>query len=365
MGVRRILYVDTGRSFGGAEQITLSLATSFAASGAEVKCVTVPGAELFRERLHQGGVETLELEEVDRLSRIRPLAAEVARFRPHVLHIHRTWPLSDRYASLAARGRGRTRVVTTEHVRFEGCGLRDRWIKRCTARFDETIIAVSRAVRESLIRYWRIAPTRITVVENGIDTDRFRRVGARPGEKDPFPPGCTHRIGAVGRLEVQKGMDVLIQAMARLRDELPGAFLLIVGEGSCRADLEQQVDRLGLGESVRFAGSVSDVLPILSRLDLFVLPSRWEGLPLTLLEAMAAGTPVVATAVEGTVEVLRDGKEGWVVPVENAEALARACVEALTRSDEKVRRAAAATERVRGRYSLERMIRQYGEVYEG
>ena len=198
----RILIVGTGKAFGGTERVALALAGAFAASGAEVRCVIDPGAAAFRERLRAAGVETVPIAEASTRALAVPLEEEICRFRPAVAHIHRNWPLADRYAAAAAARGGAGRIVATEHVRVEECGLRDRFAKRLLARRDDRIIAVSGAVRESLIRYWRIPGGRIEVIPNGIDTARFRDVPRM--DPDPFPEGAAPRIGSIGRQERQK-----------------------------------------------------------------------------------------------------------------------------------------------------------------
>jgi len=360
---RRILYVDTGRSFGGAERITLLLASAFAAQGAEVLCFASEKAETFREELRRSGVEAIPFQETDCLARALPFMRAAEEIRPDIVHVHRTWPLGDRFASLAAKRAGVRRVVATEHVRWESCGLRDRSTKRIVARFDDRIVAVSGPVRESLVRYWKIDPGRITIIRNGIPIGERREEGEEGGE-DPFPPWARVRIGAIGRLETQKGFDLLLDAFARLRQERPEAALLIVGEGSVRGELEEAARRLAFGEAVRFAGAVPDAGPFLRRFDLFVLPSRWEGFPLTILEAMAAGVPIVATAVDGSVEAIRHGTDGLLVPPEDAEALAKAMREALSDPAASRQRAEAARKRAKTEFSFERMLEAYRRVYE-
>lgn len=365
MNAPRILYVDSGKTFGGAEQITLALASAFAAAGAVTACVHLPGADQLRQELDRRGIGRYEAPEADRLTRQTPLTAVVRSFRPDIVHIHRTWPLSDRYATPAARRAGVSKVITTEHIRFEKCGARDRIAKRFLARFDSKIVAVSRAVAISLARYWRVDPDRVKVIDNGIDTDRFRPAASGSGQRTGlFPDRCSHRITAIGRLEEQKGFDLLIDAFALVRGKFTDPFLVIAGEGGLRPELEKRVRDAGVEDAVRFAGPVPDVLPLLRETDLFVLSSRWEGLPLTVLEAMAAGAPLVATAVDGTAEAVRDGEEGLVVPVDDIPALAAAMSAVLGDREAAAGRAAAARARVEERYSLRRMVDDYRMVYE-
>lgn len=363
MKTRRILYVATGKVFGGAERVTLSLASAFASSGAEVRCVIHPGVERFSKELGRAGVSVAPIPEAFSPFRMNPFIREVRAFRPDLVHIQRTWPLSDVWAAPAAYMAG-VRVITTEHVRWEGCGLRDRMIKRWIVSFDRKIVAVSHAVRESLIRYWKTSPSRVIVVENGIDTDRFARPEGGEALPGLFPARCPACIGAIGRLESQKGFDVLIDAMSPIRKRMPGAVLVIAGEGSLREELQKRVRRNGLEDAVLFVGVLSDIAPFLGSLDLFVLPSRWEGLPLTVLEAMAAGTPIVTTAVEGTAEAVRHEKEGLIAPIDDSESLAEACLSTLSDGEGTRSRVTAARNRVREKYSIERMVDEYRQVYE-
>lgn len=363
MTARRLLYVDSGRSFGGAERVTLSLASSFASEGSAVGCAIDPSAEAFAAELRRRGIEAFPLPEADRLGRAGALAACVRRFAPDIVHIQRTWPLSDRYASLAARRGGARRVVATEHVRWERCGLRDRAAKMALARLDRTIVAVSDAVRESLVRYWRVDSGRVLLIPNGIDTRRFGAPAPIAASRSR-PAGRGFRIGTIGRLEEQKGIDVLLDAFADIAREEPGAELVVAGDGSLRTDLERRASGLGLAGSVRFAGTIDDVAPLLASLDLFVLASRWEGLPLTLLEAMAAGVPIVATSVDGSAEAVRSGVDGLLVPPDDPGALARAILASLHDRAAAIERARAARGRASSIYSIERMVADYRRVYE-
>ncbi len=359
----RIQYVDTGSVFGGAERITLTLASAFQKEGAAVECVVHPESGRFIDALRERGLSTVPASEADRLSRIPPLAGAIARFRPHIVHIHRTWPLSDRYAAMAARQHGVPMVVTTEHVRYEGCGLRDRTMKRFLAPMDDRIVAVSRSVQRSLRDFWHVEEGRLTVIENGIDTKSFESPSADKLTSDLFPERTEFRIGAVGRLEEQKNFRFLVAAMPAILKAVPGACLVVAGEGSLKSALEAQAADLGIGPSVRWAGSLPAIAPFLAGLDLFVLPSLWEGLPLSLLEAMAAGVPIVATAIDGTTEAVRDDVEALLVPTGDPDTLATSCIRIHKESGLKASLVSNGRRRVKSLYSVDRMVDRYREIY--
>ncbi len=360
MKAERIQYIDTGRSFGGAERVTLALAAAFQDEGAVVECLIHPHADRFAEILGRRGIPHRPVVEANTIARIGSLASEFQRFHPDVVHLHRTWPLSDRYASPAAFYAGNFRMVTTEHVKFEQCLFRDRTAKKFLSAFDHKIVCVSDAVRQSLLQFWKIASSRLHIIPNGIDTGNFDR----KGEGLYFPPTCRFRIGAVGRLEKQKDFSTLIDAMPEILEKEPSALLVIAGEGSLRDQLLQKAVQRGVEKSIRLEGNIPDVALFLAELDLFVLPSLWEGLPLTILEAMATACPIVATAVDGTVEALRQGEDGLLVPPGDPAALAKGCMDVMGSREEARARGERARKRAVELFSLAGMVEGYRQVYE-
>jgi glycosyltransferase involved in cell wall biosynthesis len=169
----------------------------------------------------------------------------------------------------------------------------------------------------------------------------------------------------VGRLETQKGIDVLLAAFAAgAATTARPRRLWIVGEGSQRAALAEQVDALGIASQVRFAGAVHDAAPYLWGADGFALASRWEGLPLALLEAQAAALPVVAAAAGGIPEAIRDGTTGLLVPREDVPALATALARIESEPDLARRLGYEAARQAREEWSWERMVSAYEVLYE-
>ena len=197
----------------------------------------------------------------------------------------------------------------------------DRWL---LARFP-LVIAVSSQLRETLIRAGA-KPERVRTVLNGIDHRRFRRdpfqvpelrraLGLLPGEIG---------LGGVGRVEPQKRFDVLLHVLALLLPIRPNLRLFIAGEGSCRRQLERLAQELGITHACRFLGHRSDLDRIYPALDILVQSSDYEGTPNVVLEAMAFETPIVATDVGGTAELIQDNSNGLIVPPQTPDALARA-----------------------------------------
>lgn len=192
------------------------------------------------------------------------------------------------------------------------------------------LVAVSNEIRDELVGHGA-RPERVTTILNGIDHRRFGRDAARvEGVRRQLglaPDDVV--IGSVGRLEPQKRFDLLIDAFAALRREHPRLVLLIAGDGSLRQELAAQVARLGLGESCRLLGHCADVVEVHHAMDLFVQSSDYEGTPNAVLEAMALETPVVATNVGGTAELVREGLDGIIVQPGSAKSLVQALRAAL------------------------------------
>jgi glycosyltransferase involved in cell wall biosynthesis len=170
-------------------------------------------------------------------------------------------------------------------------------------------------------------------------------------------------LGTVARLEEQKGHEVLLAAVSRIIREIDDLTVLIVGDGPLRPVLEAQTRKLGLEKVVRFLGTRRDVPLLLRALDLFVMPSRWEGIPLTLLEAMGAGLPVVSTRVGRAGEIIADGVNGLLVPPGDPEALAAAILSACRRPEARRAWAEEARRTVVARYSLDHMLGQFADLY--
>jgi glycosyltransferase involved in cell wall biosynthesis len=294
------------------------------------------------------------------------LADALRSRRIDVLHSHLFY--SSLFASPVGRACGVPLIVETPHVRElwrRGRLKRSYVVDRLAARFVDRFIAVSRANARYLIEEKGLPAPKVVVVENGCDLRRFAAVpsaaAVRP-ELGLAGPGPV--LVVVGRLEPQKGHHVLLDALPAVRAEFPSARLVCVGEGAERTALEAQAARLGLNGCVRFVGFRPDVPRWLAAADVVVLPSFYEGLPLAAIEALAASRPVVATAVDGTPEVVVDGRTGLTVAPGDSRALAEA-IRRLLREPLLARRLAQAGRRwVEERFDEDRQVRLTEQVYD-
>jgi glycosyltransferase involved in cell wall biosynthesis len=239
-----------------------------------------------------------------------------------------------------------------------------RILYRLLAGRVTAIVAVSRAVRDSVLSAVGRIGHKITVIENGVALARFdfhfdrAVVRSRLGVAAPDPI-----ILAVARLAPEKGLQYLIEAFPAVLRDHPRARLLIAGGGKSRSELQALAARLNVTGRVRFLGPRDDIPELLAAADLFVLPSLKEGLPLALLEAMAARKPIVATATAGSSEVVDHGETGWLVPAADSSALASAISELLDDPAKRLALGEAAGRQVAERYSVERQAARYLALY--
>jgi len=234
--------------------------------------------------------------------------------------------------------------------------LMSRW---CT----DMVVSVSEADRRDAVAAGIVPPGRITTIQNGIDVSPSTPEG--PAARRAL--GLDARapvVGMVGRLARQKAPGDFLRAAALVAREFPAATFLVVGDGPLRATLEGLARELGIADRVRFLGFRDEVPVVLAALDVFALSSLWEGLPLTILEAMAAGKPVVATSVNGVAEVVQHGRTGWLVSPQQVEQLAAHIVTLLRDPGIARSMGEAGRRRVRERFSIERTVAELSDLYQ-
>jgi glycosyltransferase involved in cell wall biosynthesis len=367
MNQRRVAIqlISTG-GFYGAERALLELAGYLGDHGWESHVEALEGqgaAELVNRAAAQGlpaeaFVPNGRMALVPMLARLRRL---LRRHPCAVVHSHGYKP--DVLLALLRAPRHLACVATCHNWDSETLKLKllESLDKRALRRFDR-IVAVSTAISGKLID-GGVPRERVSVIHNGISLPRSG-AGARRTLRDEFgvPPGAKV-IVQVGRLSRSKRNDLLVDTMSRLPANLD-AHVLLVGDGSQRQALVDQVRRQGLERRVHFCGYRNDVAQILEEADVLVMTSDNEGLPIILLEAMAMHCPIVSTRVGEIPHVLRDGHDGWTVPTNDARAVGEAINEALSRPDMARERAENAHAKFLREYSRESMGASYLRLYE-
>ncbi len=276
----------------------------------------------------------------------------IAAAKPDVVQINLPVPFAEPYTVLAALTVPRARVVVVEHLPMAITSPGVRLLKRLTEpRLAAHVAVGSRTARQVECMSGRRGGS-IRCIPNGVPI---------PQNVDyPRPPNSDFVIGAVGRFHSQKAFDVLIRAVA----QLPGAHLVLVGDGRERIALERLAADLGISDRVALTGWTEAASACLRSFDVVAIPSRYEGLPLVLLEAMLSGCAIVATGVGSILDALQDGETGLVVPTDDADALANALRRLKSDPGLRLRLGAAAAESARRQFTAVAMAHAYELLYE-
>ncbi len=373
-----------GESLGGAERYGVDLARSLDQEAFEpILCAFwryhTPAEAHWLERLRDSGVECMFA--VDRgqgftparyLSGVHNILAQLAGRRPDIIHSHFqlgsvTTPILKRHFDTRA-------TVRTAHgsVRHE---WRDTVLGSvCRAVFTECVFpisfdaetGVSNKVVTSLDRRLcsRLWHRRAWMIPNAIDRSQFEQRDTEALARRSL--GLSEDdlvVGSVGRLSEQKGYRYLIEAAPTILEAFPHCRFLLVGDGELREELRRQADRLGVASAFHFAGAHQETALAYAAMDLFVLPSLWEGLPTVLLEAMASGIPVVATDISGNRDLVTDGVTGRLAQPRNGQDLARVITDALANAEFSYSLARQAALEVVTRYDIQTVARQYEHLY--
>lgn len=356
----RTLHIDTARSWRGGQNQCLLTVRGLRAADHETVLVAHPQGELRRRAPQDSWLVPLAPRfEVD-FHAAWKLARLVRSLQPRVIHAHD--PHGVALAALALAFRQPVpapALVVSRRVDFR---LRSHAFSRYKHKQVQRFICASEAIRRILLRDG-FAPERVVTVHEGIDLEHVAEAPPVSLHETFWLPEGSPVILNVAALVPHKGQRHLVEAMAQVVRAVPQARLVILGEGELRGALEQQVADLGLERHVLLPGFRHDVLSLMKTCDVFVLSSVMEGLGTSLLDAMACARPIVGTDAGGIPEVVVDGETGHVVPPRDADALADALIDLLT-NDERARGfGAAGFERVRKRFSVERMVEETLRVY--
>jgi glycosyltransferase involved in cell wall biosynthesis len=366
--------VDAIGTAGGGEAIARQIATHLDRGRFEVSfCATrwEPDAEAepALAELREAGIEFHGLQRGSRFD-LRPwrrLVAAARRGGIDILHTHKIG--SNVWGALLSPLIGNSVFVAHEHTwSYEGDPQRVLLDRELIARRADAFVAVSREDQRRMVEVERVPPAKTRFIANGIppfpppDARRDVRAELGIGPEQPV-------VGVVATLRPQKALDVLIEAVPLLRAELPGAVVLIVGGGDVEGGPEEErlhglARELDLGPALRFLGERHDVPDLVASFDVAALSSDFEGSPLSVMEYMEAGKPVVATRVGGLPDLVEDGVSGLLVEPRDPPALAAALAEVLGDPERAARMGEAGRRRRREEFSIEATARHIGDLYE-
>lgn len=362
----KVMLLTVGLGVGGTEGQVLEIASRLDRRRFEVSVCSLKGADIIAHELRARGVRVITLDgrgawDVRVLYR---LARVILVERPDVIHAFLFW------ANFISRVLGRLLRVPVLISSYRDILLWAKWRNRLCDRFTagwaHAATCCSEAVRRFALSEVGGDERKYITIHNGVDVARFTssRTATRAdvGLREGIPV-----IGTVGRLiEPGKGIAVLLQGMAQLAGP-PASLscqLLIVGDGPARRQLHALGERLGISSRVVFAGMRRDIVDLLPLLDVFVMPSLSEGFGIAIVEAMAAGRSVVASAIGGIPEIVQHEETGLLVPPGDPVALAAALHDLLTRPDRARALGACGRQRARERFSIEVVVKRHEDLYE-
>jgi len=362
----RIAFVITELDVGGAERCLVNLAagidrTRFSPMVCALAPRPVQGQDSLVRQLEEASVPVHFLNLRSSLSFLPGLGKLKRLFRQHEIEVVQTFLFhANVIGSFAAKSAGVSRIVSGIRVADPA-----RWrmgLERFATQRVDNIVCVSQSVADFVATEGGFPRSKLRVIPNGIDLTPVQTDTTRI--RTELGIGNQRRILlGVGRLHRQKGFDWLLEQAPELLKRLPEHDLVIAGDGPERKSLGELASRLGLKDRVHFTGWRTDVPRLMQAADIFLLPSRWEGMPNVLIEAMGLGLPVVAASVEGVTEVLGPLAKGQAVPFGDGAAFIDAVCEIVSDSTHKAKLAEVNCERIRAEFSLRAMISKYEDLF--
>ncbi|NOZ21056.1 MAG: glycosyltransferase family 4 protein [Planctomycetes bacterium] len=348
-GLKNVFFLSAQMQQRGTSKYTLSLAKELARRGYAISVACGPGP--LAGRFSEATIDHVEYDHIDSRLRspflVRKIARQMRDCEADVFHLQSSEALG---LGLALASVVRIPMVATIHRPL----LRGWRIWRL-GRKAVRVIAVSEAVREDLVNLGGVPKEKIEVIPNGLDLNEY----AAPPPRAAGPPV----IGVIGPLEKVKGQEFFLDAAKAILNTLRDVEIVIVGSGSEEANLRRQARRLGIAKQVTLATDIADYRPVLSTIDIFVLPSLQEGFGFSVLEAMASGKPVVASAVGGVYSLVIDGETGFLVDKGDGKAIAARVLQILRNPEMAAQMGKRAREMVEKEFDIWKVANRTVEQY--
>jgi glycosyltransferase involved in cell wall biosynthesis len=364
--VKRVLHIIDSLHLGGAQEVVLNLATC-GSSRFRHEVATMHGHGIYWDRLRQAGVKVHSLSPHKLLPfYLASIPWRLLADRPDILHCHLI------PSNIIAKPLGALLgvPVAINHDHTNDTRRADSRLllalDRFSNRFASHIVAVSASCRDFLITRESISASDVTLVPNAIDLRRFSPAAARRDQArvELGLPASARVVAGVGRLNPQKNFSLFLDIAAQLAPRFPDLHFLLAGDGPEEKMLREKAAALGIADRVTFSGYVADTRLVYLAADVLLMPSRYEGLPMTLLEAMAMGLPVVASQLDGIAEVIGDGREGFLVPSDDASLFVERTAALLQDAELSSRLAKNARAKIEASFSVERMTSAVEEIYD-
>lgn len=364
--MKRVLHIIDSLDLGGAQEVVLNLATC-GSNRFRHEVATMHGHGIYWDRLKQAGVKVHSLSPHKFLPfYLASIPWRLIAARPHILHCHLI--PSNIIAKPLGALLGVPVIINHDHTndtrRAESALLFA--MDRFSNRFASHIVTVSASCRDFLITRECIPARNVTLVPNAIDLRRFTPggLGCDQARIGLGVPASARIVAGVGRLNPQKNFSLFLDIAAQLSTRFSDLHFLLAGDGPEEKMLREKASALGISDRVTFSGYVADTRSVYLAADVLLMPSRFEGLPMTLLEAMAMGLPVVASQLDGIAEVIDDGSGGFLVPSDDTSLFVERTDALLRDSDLRARIAKNARAQIESRFSVERMTSAVEAVYD-
>jgi len=354
----KIIYLIDTFKLAGAEKLLLEFCRRIDRQKFSIQVIaTTMGGPLEADFLKLGiPVKIFQKKSKFDLGLILALAKYFKANQPDIVHAHlfasETW---GRLGAIIAKV---PKIVITEHNMNIDFSFSMHLIKTVLSWFTDKIIAVSEAVKNYSIKKEKINPKKITVIYNGIDLNKYQYRGLRQITKNKI------KAVLLARMEKQKGQEYLLKAIPHIIKMIPGFELYLYGKGSLEKDYKNLADKLKISNQVKFCGITKNAAQVLNQMDLFILPSLWEGLGVVLLEAQAIGLPIIATDIPGPQEVIENEKTGILIPPKDSLAIADAVLRLANDPQMQENIIAKARKNVEENFSLSKMVADYTKLYE-
>lgn len=349
----KLVHIIPTLNLGGAERVLVNLLKYGNRDVFDFSVITTVDGGPLEEEVRALGVPYFALTKSTEigLGMLMDLTALLNRLEPDIVHTHLFG--GHLWGQVASTLNRIPIMVQSEQNTDVDIGEVKHIIKQALSYQADAVVAASDSVRDFLIKREHYPEKKILVVKNAIEVERFLGIAA-PQFKDVL------KLLVIGRLEPQKGHDVLFEALSQA--QFPWE-LTVVGEGSLAEDLVDRTTLLRIQDRIKFIGTTLDVEPLLAEHDVVVMPSRWEGIGLVIMEGLAAGRPVVASAVGGIREIIEHGKTGFLVPPEHPEELRGALQWVWEHPDAARAIGAAGREYAQKHFDVREMVKQYERLY--
>ena len=360
-----LLQITANLGIGGLERVVVNLARNINKDRFNVSVCCLKFKGPFAEELEATGIKVHLIPQTvgpDYLAWLK-LIKIIRSVKPQIVHTHNLNASID--GIIASTITGIPVKIHTDHARKFPDKLKYMTAERLLSVCIKKIVAVTNETKTNLIRYEKIPSDKITVINNGINGEEYDiHIDVDKKKQEMGLQGFKHVVGLGVRLTAQKGIIHLIHAAPAVLREFPHTAFIVAGKGGLLNSLKAEAAKTGVEKNFFFLGPRLDMPEILQILDLYVLPSEWEGLPLVLLEAMAARRAIIATDVGGNSMAIKHGQSGYLVPPKDPAALSNKIIELLSNDDLRAVLSKHAYLKFFSGFSVERMAADYEKIYQ-